>query len=109
MIPGMSDGGVSVIRAISAPSIGERTAREPPEISAALKPAPLRMSWMVIGLPRCPSSENGAERRSRTSLRAQFPPLGKSDIACMFAATLRVRVALRGRGVYIHVIARGQA
>ena len=54
MIPGMSAAGVSRTRAISAPSIGERTDREPPESAAAVRPKRSRMSPVVMGwLIRC--------------------------------------------------------
>ena len=48
MIAGMSAAGVSRIRAISAPSIGERTESEPPDSAAAVRPKrsrSLRWSW----------------------------------------------------------------
>ena len=51
MIAGMSAAGVSRIRAISAPSIGERTESEPPFSSAAVKPKRSRMSSLVMGWP----------------------------------------------------------
>ena len=48
MIAGMSAAGVSRTRAISAPSIGERTESEPPLSSAAVKPKRSRMSSLVM-------------------------------------------------------------
>ncbi len=55
MISAMSAAGVSRIRAISAPSIGERTASEPPESSAGVKPKRMRISSLImgVGLTRC--------------------------------------------------------
>ena len=52
MIAGMSAGGVSLMRAISAPSIGERTESDPPQSSAVLNPKPSRTPWLVMGPPR---------------------------------------------------------
>ncbi len=48
MIAGMSAAGVSCKRAISAPSIGERTQSEPPESAAAVRPRRSRMSSLVM-------------------------------------------------------------
>ena len=50
MIAGMSAAGVSRMRAISAPSIGERTESEPPESAAAVRPKRSRMSPLVMGV-----------------------------------------------------------
>ena len=51
MTAATSERGVSLRRAISAPSIGERTASAPSASSAGLKPARCRTSWVVMGWP----------------------------------------------------------
>ena len=52
MTAGMASGGVSRMRAISAPSIGERTESEPPPTSAGVNPARSSTSSLAIGSPR---------------------------------------------------------
>ena len=81
MTAGMSSGGVSRIRAISAPSIGERTESEPPPISAGVNPARSSTSSLVIGSPHpliVSRRTPGAAREA--SVRPQFRPSGKPNL-----------------------------